>query len=98
MSKFDFHRTHEEDQGINFASSLFTIQLTATMIQILTGHVTVKRISMVARTSVLTSPKSTPRENSYRTAEVNINVLKDIFMTMANIKRVLHHVKKQFLK
>ena len=48
----NFHCTHEEGQGISFASSFITFQLTSGIAQNLTGHVTVRRVSVVVLTIV----------------------------------------------
>jgi hypothetical protein len=45
LSNIDSHRTHEEEQGINFAFQTFlTFQLTTRIIQILTDHVITQRV------------------------------------------------------
>lgn len=39
-----FHCTHEERQHVNFASSLFLLQLTTIFVQLLTSHVIVQHV------------------------------------------------------
>lgn len=46
-----FYLTHEEEQGITYASSLFTSQITTKIVQILTGHVIIQHISMIILTN-----------------------------------------------
>ena len=47
-----FFITHEEEQGINSASSFFTFPLTSRIVQILTAHVTSQCISVVVLINV----------------------------------------------
>ena len=52
----NFHRTHEEEQGINFASFFF--RLTTRIVQILIGNVTARRVSTAILPSVWSIYKS----------------------------------------
>ena len=47
-----FHRTHEEEQGIDYASCFFIFHLTISIAQILTCHMTVPHIYVVVLTNV----------------------------------------------
>jgi hypothetical protein len=46
------HGTHEEEQDIGFASSSFEFQLRSVNVQILTCHVSARRVSLIALTNV----------------------------------------------
>ena len=47
LSIIVFSRTHEEEQGISYASSFFTFPLTIVLSEVMTCHVIVRHIFVV---------------------------------------------------